>query len=106
MEKHIVSTSVFMRAHNMSGLIGVERKKRLTQKQIQEFAYWALLNEVYDKYTCGKIKQLYEEASGVSISESTVRQQLHRWVLIDGKLYDVTKPYLFPEGFDRSLLDG
>ena len=76
-------------------LIGVKRKKRLTQKEIKDFALWALKNEVYDKYTCLKIKQMYEEETGVVLTESTVRLQKNRWILINGEVYDVNKPHTF-----------
>jgi cytochrome b involved in lipid metabolism len=78
-------------------LIGVKRKKRLTQKEIKDFALWALKNEVYDKYTCLKIKEMYEEEKGVVLTESTVRLQKNRWILINGEVYDVNKPHTFPE---------
>jgi hypothetical protein len=76
-------------------LIGVKRKKRLTQKEIKDFALWALTNEVYDKYTCLKIKEMYEEEKGVVLTESTVRLQKNRWILINGEVYDVNKPHTF-----------
>ena len=76
-------------------LIGVKRKKRLTQKEIKDFALWALKNEVYDKYTCLKIKQMYEKETGVVLTESTVRLQKNRWILINGEVYDVNKPHMF-----------
>ena len=76
-------------------LIGVKRKKRLTQKEIKDFALWALKNEVYDKYTCLKIKEMYEEEKGVVLTESTVRLQKNRWILINDEVYDVNKPHTF-----------
>lgn len=73
------------------------RKRRLTQKEIQDFAYWALSNNVYDKCTCGRIKQLYKEKNpDIELSERTIRLQKDRWVLIDDKIYDVNKPYMIP----------
>ena len=33
-------------------LEGSIRKRRLTQKEIQDFATWAIINNVYEKYTC------------------------------------------------------
>lgn len=73
------------------------RKRRLTQKEIQEFAYWALSNNAYDKYTCGRIKQIYKEINpDIELSLCTIRLQKDRWVLIDDKIYDVHKPYMFP----------
>ena len=81
-------------------LIGVKRKKRLTQKEIKDFALWALKNEVYDKYTCLKIKQMYEEETGVVLTESTVRLQKKRWILINGEVYDVNRPHMFPQTFN------
>ena len=79
-------------------LIGVTtRKKRLTKQEIEDFARWALTNNVFETYTCGMIKQMYEEETGVVLTESTVRKQKNRWVLIDDVLYDLTKPHLLPK---------
>ena len=35
------------------------RKKRATNEMIREFAKWCFVNEVFDKYTNGKIRQMY-----------------------------------------------
>ena len=35
------------------------RKKRATNEMIRDFAKWCFVNEVFDKYTNGKIRQMY-----------------------------------------------
>lgn len=75
-----------------------QRKRRVTQKEIKDFALWALTEGVYEKYTCGKIQQLYKQINkDVELTTCTIRLQKDRWVLIDGKVYDVNKKYMFPK---------
>lgn len=81
----------------MSDLIGLERKGRATQGTIKEFAKWALTENVYEKYRPSKIRELYHEKTNVYLSEVCIRRQQKRWVLIDDEIYDVNKPYTFPE---------
>lgn len=76
-------------------LEGSIRKRRLTQKEIQDFATWAIINNVYEKYTCGRIRQIYLEEKGIDLTVCSIKNQKDRWVLIDGKLYDKNKPWTF-----------
>lgn len=73
------------------------RKRRLTQKEIQEFALWAIKNNVFEKYSCGRIKQLYKEEKDIDLSVCTIRLQKNRWILIDDILYDKNKEYMIPK---------
>ena len=86
-------------------LIGLQRKKRLTKQEVKEFAHWALTNDVYDKYTCGMISKMYGDECGVLVTESTVRAQKNRWIMIDDEIYDVNKPYLFPKSPQLQITD-
>ena len=76
--------------------ITASRKKRLTNKEIKDFAVWALTNNVYDKYTSGRIRQLYLQEKNVDLSVCTITAQRCRWKLINGKVYDVSKPWMMP----------
>ena len=76
--------------------ITASRKKRLTNKEIKDFAIWALTNKVYDKYTSGRIRQLYLQEKNVDLSVCTIVAQRRRWKLINGKVYDVNKPWTMP----------
>ena len=73
------------------------RKKRATNEMIREFAKWCFVNEVFDKYTNGKIRQMYINEKGVDLTTSTINNQRKRWVLIDGELYDKNKTWLLPK---------
>ena len=73
------------------------RKKRLTQKEIKDFALWALKEDVFNKYTAGRIKQIYKENTGIELTDITIKNQKNRWVLIDDKVYEANKPWAFPE---------
>jgi len=73
------------------------RKKRLTQKEIKDFALWALKEDVFNKYTAGRIKQIYKENTGIELTDITIKNQKNRWVLIDDKVYEANKPWTFPE---------
>ena len=78
-------------------LIGSIRKRRTTKAEIKEFAKWALKEQVYDKYTCGRIKQMYKDLTNVELSECCIRLQKKKWVLINDQVFDVNKPELFPK---------
>ena len=73
------------------------RKKRATNEMIREFAKWCFVNEVFDKYTNGKIRQMYINEKGVDLTTSTINNQRKRWIIIDGELYDKNKPWLLPK---------
>ena len=73
------------------------RKKRATNDMIKEFAKWCFVNEVFDKYTNGKIRQMYIEEKGVELTTSTINNQRKRWIMIDGELYDKNKTWLIPK---------
>ena len=73
------------------------RKKRATNEMIREFAKWCFVNEVFDKYTNGKIRQMYIEEKGVELTTSTINNQRKRWIMIDNELYDKNKPWLLPK---------
>ena len=73
------------------------RKKRATNEMIREFAKWCFVNEVFDKYTNGKIRQMYINEKGVDLTTSTINNQRKRWVIIDGDLYDKNKTWLLPK---------
>ena len=73
------------------------RKKRLTQKEIKDFALWALKEDVFNKYTACRIKQIYKENTGIELTDITIKNQKNRWVLIDDKVYEANKPWTFPE---------
>ena len=73
------------------------RKKRATNEMIKEFAKWCFDNEVFDKYTNGKIRQMYMNEKGVELTTSTINNQRKRWVMIDGELYDKNKKWLIPK---------
>ena len=73
------------------------RKKRATNEMIKEFAKWCFDNEVFDKYTNGKIRQMYIEEKNVDLTTSTINNQRKRWIMIDGELYDKNKTWLLPK---------
>ena len=73
------------------------RKKRATNEMIRDFAKWCFDNEVFDKYTNGKIRQMYINEKGVDLTTSTINNQRKRWVIIDGELYDKNKKWLIPK---------
>ena len=73
------------------------RKKRATNEMIKEFAKWCFVNEVFDKYTNGKIRQMYINEKGVDLTTSTINNQRKRWIMIDGELYDKNKTWLLPK---------
>ena len=73
------------------------RKKRATNEMIREFAKWCFVNEVFDKYTNGKIRQMYINEKGVDLTTSTINNQRKRWIMIDGELYDKNKKWLIPK---------
>ena len=73
------------------------RKKRATNEMIREFAKWCFVNEVFDKYTNGKIRQMYIDEKGVELTTSTINNQRKRWIMIDNELYDKNKPWLLPK---------
>ena len=73
------------------------RKKRATNEMIKDFAKWCFDNEVFDKYTNGKIRQMYIEEKNVDLTTSTINNQRKRWIMIDGELYDKNKKWLIPK---------
>ena len=73
------------------------RKKRATNEMIKEFAKWCFDNEVFDKYTNGKIRQMYIEEKNIDLTTSTINNQRKRWIMIDGELYDKNKTWLLPK---------
>ena len=73
------------------------RKKRATNEMIKEFAKWCFVNEVFNKYTNGKIRQMYINEKGIDLTASTINNQRKRWVMIDGELYDKNKTWLLPK---------
>ena len=73
------------------------RKKRATNEMIREFAKWCFVNEVFDKYTNGKIRQMYMNEKNVDLTTSTINNQRKRWIMIDNELYDKNKPWLLPK---------
>lgn len=85
-----------------SNLIRSIRKKRLTKKEIKDFALWALKEDAFNKYTSGRIKQIYKEISGVELTDITVKNQKNRWVLIDDKVYEVNKPWTMPNNLSSN----
>ena len=73
------------------------RKKRATNEMIKEFAKWSFDNKVFDKYTNGKIRQMYINEKGIELTTSTINNQRKRWIMIDGELYDKNKTWLIPK---------
>ena len=73
------------------------RKKRATNEMIKEFAKWCFDNEVFDKYTNGKIRQMYMNEKNIDLTTSTINNQRKRWIMIDGELYDKNKTWLIPK---------
>ena len=73
------------------------RKKRATNEMIKEFAKWCFDNKVFDKYTNGKIRQMYINEKGIDLTTSTINNQRKRWIMIDGELYDKNKTWLIPK---------
>ena len=73
------------------------RKKRATNEMIKEFAKWCFDNEVFDKYTNGKIRQMYINEKNIDLTTSTINNQRKRWIMIDGELYDKNKKWLIPK---------
>ena len=73
------------------------RKKRATNEMIKEFAKWCFDNEAFDKYTNGKIRQMYMNEKNVDLTTSTINNQRKRWIMIDGELYDKNKSWLLPK---------
>ena len=73
------------------------RKKRATNEMIKEFAKWCFDNKVFDKYTNGKIRQMYINEKNIDLTTSTINNQRKRWVMIDGELYDKNKTWLLPK---------
>ena len=85
-----------------SNLIRSIRKKRLTKKEIKDFALWALKEDAFNKYTSGRIKQIYKEITGIELTDITVKNQKNRWVLIDDKVYEVNKPWTMPDNMSSN----
>ena len=73
------------------------RKKRATNEMIKEFAKWCFDNKVFDKYTNGKIRQMYIEEKNIDLTTSTINNQRKRWIMIDNELYDKNKSWLLPK---------
>ena len=73
------------------------RKKRATNDMIKEFAKWCFDNEVFNKYTNGKIRQMYMNEKNIDLTTSTINNQRKRWIIIDGELYDKNKTWLLPK---------
>ena len=73
------------------------RKKRATNEMIKEFAKWCFDNKVFDKYTNGKIRQMYINEKNIDLTTSTINNQRKRWIMIDGELYDKNKTWLLPK---------
>ena len=73
------------------------RKKRATNEMIKEFAKWCFDNKVFDKYTNGKIRQMYMNEKNIDLTTSTINNQRKRWIMIDGELYDKNKTWLIPK---------
>ena len=73
------------------------RKKRATNDMIKEFAKWCFDNEVFNKYTNGKIRQMYMNEKNIDLTTSTINNQRKRWIMIDGELYDKNKTWLIPK---------
>jgi hypothetical protein len=73
------------------------RKKRATNEMIRDFAKWCFDNEVFDKYTNGKIRQMYINEKNIDLTTSTINNQRKRWIIIDGELYDKNKTWLIPK---------
>ena len=73
------------------------RKKRATNEMIKEFAKWCFDNNVFDKYTNGKIRQMYINEKNIDLTTSTINNQRKRWIMIDGELYDKNKTWLIPK---------
>ena len=73
------------------------RKKRATNEIIRNFVKWCFENNAFDKYTNGRIKQLYFDKTGVDLTLSTISNQKKRWIVINGEIYDKNKPYLMPK---------
>ena len=73
------------------------RKKRATNEMIKEFAKWCFDNEAFDKYTNGKIRQMYMNEKNIELTTSTINNQRKRWIMIDGELYDKNKTWLLPK---------
>ena len=73
------------------------RKKRATNEMIKEFAKWCFDNKVFDKYTNGKIRQMYINEKNIELTTSTINNQRKRWIMIDGELYDKNKTWLIPK---------
>ena len=69
------------------------RKRRVTQAEVKDFVKWAydFDEHIYDKYTAGKIKQLYKEKTGKDISDVCIRNQRERWVIVDGNICKKTQ---------------
>ena len=67
------------------------RKKRLTKKEMQDFIQWAFAENVFEKYTGGKIKQMYHDLKGIDLTEATIRAQRKRYSLVDGQIVDSLK---------------
>ena len=73
------------------------RKKRATNEMIRDFAKWCFDNEAFDKYTNGKIRQMYMNEKNIDLTTSTINNQRKRWIMIDGELYDKNKTWLLPK---------
>ena len=73
------------------------RKKRATNEIIRNFVKWCFENNAFDKYTNGRIRQMYLNETSIELTTSTINNQRKRWVVIDGKIYDRNKTYLMPK---------
>ena len=76
------------------------RKKRATNEVIRNFVKWCFEKNAFDNYTNGRIRQMYFDEKGIDLTTSTINNQKKRWIVIDGKIYDVNKPYLMPKKDD------
>lgn len=77
--------------------IKIDRKKNLTGEQVRDYVLWTFKPENINKlknYSANKICQVYENETGIKLSQSFVLIHRNKWILIDGELYDKEKiPY-------------
>ena len=85
------NSQILMDKNSQNKIEKATRKKRLTKKEMQDFIEWAFSENVFEKYTGGKIKQMYHDLKGIDLTEATIRAQKKRYSLVDGQIVDSLK---------------
>ena len=68
--------------------ISSSRKRRITKSEVFDFVKWAYTYDenIYEKFTTGRIRQIYHDETGCDISDVCIRNQRNRWKIVDGEV--------------------